>query len=168
MIRLISISAVVALLLAISLAANAQGRPPGGAGSGASNRPSMSQHRDMSSMRQQADAWRQAAEMRRQEAEAKRLIAEAKRLIAEVKQQEADARRAEAGAMVEEFGQSVAMRAAHPPNSNAADVAFRAALNADDNLALRDDRPDLAGENRREHGVDNRGEHGGGDPDDNN
>ena len=88
--------------------------------------------------------------MQRQEAEARRLAAEAK-------QQEADARRAEAEAVVEEFGQSVAMRAAHPPNSNAADEAFRAELNAHDNLALRDDRPDLAGENRREHG--------GGDPD---
>ena len=114
----------------------------------------MSYQRDMSSMRQQADVRRQKAEMRRQEAEARRLAAEAK-------QQEADA-----GAVVEEFGQSVAMREAHPPNSNAADEAFRAELNADDNLALRDDRPDLAGENRREHGVDNRGEHGGGDLDD--
>ena len=154
----ISISVVVASLLTISLVANAQGRPSS-AGQGAGSRPSMSQQRDMSSMRQQADARRQEAEMRRQEAEARRLAAEAK-------QQEADARRAEAGAVVEEFGQSVAMREAHPPNSNAADEAFRAELNADDNLALRDDRPDLAGENRREHGVDNRGEHGGGDPDD--
>ena len=152
MIRKISTSVVVASLLAISLAANAQGQRPSNAGQGAGSRPSMSQQRDMSSMRQQA-------EMRRQEAEARRLAAE-------VKQQEADARRAEAGAVVEEFGQSVAMREAHPPNSNAADEAFRAELNADDNLALRDDRPDLAGENRREHGVDNRGEHGGGDPDD--
>ncbi len=152
MIRLISISAVVALLLAISLAANAQGRPPGGAGSGASNRPSMSQQHDMSSMRQQSDARRQEAEMRRQAADARRL--------------EADAKKAEAVAAGEQYGQSVAMRSAHPPNSNAADEAFRAELNADDNLALRDDRPDLAGENRREHGVDNRGEHGGGDPND--
>ena len=142
MIRKISISVVVTSLLAISLAANAQGRP-GGTGSGASNRPSMSQQRGMSSMRQQADARRQEAEMRHQEAEARRLAAE-------VKQHEAEA-------VVEEFGQSVAMRAAHPPNSNAADEAFRAELNAHDNLALRDDRPDLAGENRREHG--------GGDPD---
>ena len=161
MVRKISISVVVASLLAISLAANAQGRP-GGAGSGASNRPSMSQQRNMSRMRQQADARRQEAKMRRQEAEVRRLAAEAK-------QQEADARKAEADAAVaagEQHGQSVAMRAAHPPNSNAADEAFRAELNADDNLALRDDRPDLAGENRREHGVDNRGEHGGGDPND--
>ncbi len=159
MIRKISISVVVASLLAISLAANAQGQRPSSAGQGAGSRPSMSQQRDMSSMRQQADARRQEVEMRRQEAEARRLAAEAK-------QHEADARRAEAGAVVEEFGQSVAMREAHPPNSNAADEAFRAELNADDNLALRDDRPDLAGENRREHGVDNRGEHGGGAPDD--
>ena len=158
MIRKISISVVVASLLVISLAANAQGRP-GGAGSGASNRPSMSQQRDMSRMRQQADARRQEAEMRRQEADARRLEAEAKR-------QEADAKKAEEVAAGEQYGQSIAMRAAHPPNSNAADEAFRAELNADDNLALRDDRPDLAGENRREHGVDNRGEHGGGDPDD--
>ena len=159
MIRLISISAVVALLLAISLAANAQGRPPGGAGSGASNRPSMSQQHDMSSMRQQSEARRQEAEMRRQAADARRLEADARRL-------EADAKKAEAVAAGEQYGQSVAMRSAHPPNSNAADEAFRAELNADDNLALRDDRPDLAGENRREHGVDNRGEHGGGDPND--
>ena len=152
MIRLISISAVVALLLAISLAANAQGKPPGGAGSGASNRPSMSQQRDMSSMRQQSDARRQEADMRRQAADARRL--------------EADAKKAEEVAAGEQYGQSVAMRSAHPPNSNAADEAFRAELNADDNLALRDDRPDLAGENRREHGIDNRGEHGGGDPND--
>ncbi len=152
MIRNISFSVVVASLVAISLAANAQGQRPSSAGQGAGSRPSMSQQRDMSSMRQQADARRQKAE--------------ARRLAAVAKQQEADARRAEAGAVVEEFGQSVAMREAHPPNSNAADEAFRAELNADDNLALRDDRPDLAGENRREHGVDNRGEHGGGDPDD--
>ena len=152
MIRKISISAVVALLLAISLAANAQGKPPGGAGSGASNRPSMSQQRDMSSMRQQSDARRQEADMRRQAADARRL--------------EADAKKAEEVAAGEQYGQSVAMRSAHPPNSNAADEAFRAELNADDNLALRDDRPDLAGENRREHGIDNRGEHGGGDPND--
>ena len=150
MIRNISISVVVASLLAISLAANAQGRP-GGAGSGASNRPSMSPQRDMSRMRQQADARRQEADARRQEAEAKR--------------QEADAKKAEEVAVGEQYGQSIAMRAAHPPNSNAADEAFRAELNAEDNLALRDDRPDLAGENRREHGVDNRGDHGGGDPD---
>ena len=159
MIRKISISVVVASLLAISLAANAQGQRPSSAGKGAGNRPSMSQQRDTSSMRQQADARRQEAEMRRQEADARRLEAEAKR-------QEADAKKAEEVAAGEQYGQSIAMRAAHPPNSNAADEAFRAELNADDNLALRDDRPALAGENRREHGVDNRGEHGGGDPDD--
>ena len=154
----ISISVIVVSLLVISQAANAQGRPSH-AGQSLGNRPSMSQQRDMFSMRQQSDARRQDAEIRRQEAEAGRLAAEAK-------QQEADARSAEAGAVADEFGQSVAMREAHPPNSNAADEAFRAELNADDNLALRDDRPDLAGENRKEHGVDNRGEHGGGDPDD--
>ena len=161
MIRNISISVVVASLLTISLAANAQGRPSS-AGQGAGSRPSMNQQRDMSSMRQQADARRQEAEMRRQEAAARQLAAEAK-------QQEADASKAEADAAVaagDQYGQSVAMREAHPPNSNAADEAFHAELNADDNLALRDDRPDLAGENRREHGVDNRGEHGGSDPDD--
>ena len=141
--RKFSISVIVVSLLVISQAANAQGRPSS-AGQSAGNQPSMSQQRDMSSMRLQADA-------RRQEAEAKQMAAEAKRL-------EADARKAEAGAVVEEFGQSVAMRAAHPPNSNAADEALRAVLNADDNLALQDNRPALAGENRREHG--------GGDPDD--
>ena len=156
MIRKISISAVVASLLAISLAANAQGQRPGGAGSGASNRPSMSQQRD------RADAMRQQAEMRRQDSQARRQAAEARRQKAEARRAEAEAKRAAA----EEHNQSVAMREAHPPNSNAADEAFRAELNADDNLALRDDRRDLAGENRREHGVDNRGEHDSGDLDD--
>ena len=159
MIRKISISVVVASLLAISLAANGQAQRPSSAGQGPGSRPSMSQQRGMSRVRQQPDARRQEAEMRRQEAEARRLAAEAK-------QQEADAKKAEVAAAGEQYGKSIAMRAAHPPNPNAADEAFRAELNADDNLALRDDRRDLAGENRREHGVDNRGEHGGGDPDD--
>ena len=151
MIRLMSVSATLVFLLALSMSVYAQGHRPVGAGSGAGNRPSMSQHRDRPNvMRQQSD-------IRRQEAEARRLAAEVNRQEADARKTEAEARRAAA----EEHNRSEEARAEH-----AADEAFRAELNADDNLALRDDRPDLAGQNRREHGVDNRGEHGGGDPDD--
>ena len=156
MIRLISVSAMLVSILTFSMSVYAQGHRPVGAGAGAGNRPSMSQHRD------RPDTMRQQSEMRRQEAEARRLAAEANRQEADARQAEAEARRAAA----EEHNRSEEARAEHPPNEHAADEAFRAELNADDNLALRDDRPTLGGENRREHGVDNRGEHGGSDLDD--
>ena len=143
MIRLITVSATLVCLLALSMSVYAQGKRPGGAGSGASNRPSMSQHRD------RADTMRQQAEMRRQEAEARRLVAEAKRQEADAQKAEAEAKRA-AG---EEHNRSEDMRELHPPNEHAADEAFLAEENAE-NQNLRDERPDLRGDNRGDHGRD--------------
>ena len=133
MIRLMSLSAMLVVLLTLSLSVHAQGKRPDGAGSGVGNRPAAGQQRDMSDMRERADVRRQEAEMRRQEADA-------------------EARRA-AG---EEHNQSEQARIDHPPNSNAAVEAIQAEANAD-NQYERDDRRGLAGENR--------GEHGGDDPD---
>lgn len=133
MIRLMSLSAMLVVLLTLSLSVHAQGKRPDGAGSGVGNRPAAGQQRDMSDMRERAEMRRQKAEMRRQEADA-------------------EARRA-AG---EEHNQSEQARIDHPPNSNAAVEAIQAEANAD-NQYERDDRRGLAGENR--------GEHGGDDPD---
>lgn len=142
MIRLISVCAALVSLLALSISVDAQGRP-GGAGQGAGSRPSMGQQRHMgASMRQQA-------EMRRQEAEARRLVAEAKRQEAEARKAEAEAKRA-AGA---EHNRSEDMRELHPPDEHAADEAFLAEANAE-NQNLRDERPDLRGDNRGDHGRD--------------
>ena len=133
MIRLMSLSAMLVVLLTLSLSVHAQGKRPDGAGSGVGNRPAAGQQRDMSDMRERADVRRQEAEMRRQEADA-------------------EARRA-AG---EEHNQSEQARIDHPPHSNAAVEAIQAEATAD-NQYERDDRRGLAGENR--------GEHGGDDPD---
>lgn len=140
MIRLMSLSAMLVVLLTLSLSVHAQGKRPDGAGSGVGNRPAAGQQRDMSDMRERADMRRQEAEMRRQKAEMRRQEADA------------EARRA-AG---EEHNQSEQARIDHPPNSNAAVEAIQAEANAD-NQYERDDRRGLAGENR--------GEHGGDDPD---
>ncbi len=143
MVRLMSVSATLVFLLALSMSVYAQGHRPVGAGSGAGNRPSMSQHRD------RPDVMRQQSEMRRQEAEARRLAAEAKRQEAVARQAEAEARRAAA----EEHNRSEEARAEHPPNEHAADEAFLAEENAE-NQNLRDERPDLRGDNRGDHGRD--------------
>ena len=143
MIRLISIGAMLISLLALSTSVYAQGRSGGGPSQGASNRPSISQHHD------RANVMRQQSEMRRQEAEASRLVAEANRQEAEARKADAEAKRAAA----EEHNQSEEVRAEHPPNEHAADEAFLAEENAE-NQNLRDARPDLQGDNRGDHGHD--------------
>lgn len=129
------IAGLVLTTLALTTVANAQGRSSGARNSNA-HRPSTIQQIDMMSMRQQA-------EMRRQEAEARRQAADARRL-------EAEQRRAEA----EANNRSEDAQAEHPPNEHAAIEAFAAEGNAE-NQNLRDERPDLRGDNRDGHGEDN-------------
>ena len=142
MIRLISVCAMLFTLLALSISVDAQGRP-GGAGQGAGSRPSMGQQRHMGASMRQQD------EMRRQEAQARRQAAAAKRQESETRRAEAEAKRAEA----EENNRSEEARAEHPPDEHAADEAFLAEANAE-NQNLRDERPDLRGDNRGGHGRD--------------
>ena len=135
MIRLISVCAALVTLLALSMSVDAQGRRPSGT-TGAGNRPSMGQQRDMgASMRQQAEMRRQEAEAKQQEAEARLAEAEAKRAAAK------------------EHNQSEDMRDEHPPNEHAAVEALLAEENAE-NQNLRDERPDLQRDNRGDHGHD--------------
>lgn len=79
-----------------------------------------------------------------------------------MRRQEADAKAKRAAG--EEHSRSEQARIDHPPNENAAPEAFQAEANAD-NQYERDGRRDLAGANREDHGVDNRGDHGGGEAD---
>ncbi len=101
---------VAAMLLAISAAADAQGRS-GGAGGQAGSRPMPGQQRDMGAMQQQrAEARRlekvEAARLRAEEAQRKRLDAEANNA-------------------------SEAARIDHAPDEHAAEEAFIAEGNAD-------------------------------------
>ena len=141
MIRSIFVSVVLAALLTWSISADAQGRNPSG-GAGAGNRPSMGQQQDMRSMRQQS-------ELRRQESEIRRQATETRRQEAELRKAEAENKRIAA----EENNRSEESRTEHPPNGHAADEAFLAEENAE-SQNLRDERPDLRGDNRGDHGAE--------------
>ena len=134
--------AIAAMMFTLSIVADAQSRP-GSPRNSAAQHPSTMQQRDSTMMRQQA-------EMRRQEAEARRQTAEAQRLEAERRKAEAEAKRAEG----EAHNRSEEARAEHPPNEHAAIEAIIAEGNAD-NQEVRDERSDLRGESRGEHGEGN-------------
>jgi hypothetical protein len=120
--------------MAVSLSVAAQGR-----------RPSAAQGFERASTsQQQLEVRRAVAEAQRREAQARRQASEAERQQAEAKREAAQARRA-AG---EAHNRSEEARAAHPPNENAADEAFLAEQNSAKS-ERRDERPQLAGENRQ-------------------
>ena len=121
-------------LTCISLAADAQGRRPSGAGAHrgtarpGTGRPLDIGRANMASQRQEMEAAREAAAARQQEAERRRLEAEANNRSAEA-------------------------RAENPPNEHAADEAFLAEENAE-NQELREERRELQGDNRGERGPE--------------
>jgi hypothetical protein len=133
MIRLISLSALSACLLAISVPADAQGQRP----SGAQNRGAPSQSiGSRPTISGQSETRRVTAEALRREAGANRVESETRRAAAQARREAAQAN-----------NRSEDARAAHPPNEKAAEEAFLAEQNAD-KKNLRAERRALRRANR--------------------
>lgn len=137
MIRHVSLCLVFAAAVAAGPAAYAQGHRPAGAGGPASaGGPTSAAGQSFG----HAPTFGGSLDSQRLHSDAGQATADANRAAAEAKRQ--------AG---RSHNKSEEKRAAHPPNEHAADEAFLAEQNAG-NKDLRDQRKDLKGKNRGDHG----------------